>query len=225
MLFTPSMCDGGSLCALPLESYPGVTVPFVWNHQRTTRPPAAYVFFKIVWKVARSGFGTSFAKLTHATLRPLAKLQIVGGPASKVDPPELEPEVPELEPPPELDPASTRDPEMDPPPLDEPPLPEAPEEDPPESVSPPELDPVLAGEPELDAAPESPLSASALPASLLPQPLLAMTTPVRPGRKAWRIRMRFTSSLTGEHVRASVSGTAPSHQSHRSVNSAHDSHH
>ena len=52
-------------------------MPFVWNHQRMTRPPAANVFLKIVLNVVRLGFGTSLAKLTHATFRPLAKLQTV----------------------------------------------------------------------------------------------------------------------------------------------------
>ena len=54
-----------------------MTVPLVWNHQRTTRPPAAYVFLKMVLNVVRLGLGTSLAKLTHATFRPLAKLHSV----------------------------------------------------------------------------------------------------------------------------------------------------
>src|SRR5262245_2892100 len=52
-------------------------MPLVWNHHRITRPPALYVFWKMVRKVLTLGLGTSRAKLTQATLRPLAKLQIV----------------------------------------------------------------------------------------------------------------------------------------------------
>jgi hypothetical protein len=51
-------------------------VPLVWNHHRITRPPASCVFLKMVLNVAMFGLGTSFAKLTHAMFRPLAKLQM-----------------------------------------------------------------------------------------------------------------------------------------------------
>ena len=37
-----------------------------------TRPPASWVFLKIVLNVAMFGLGMSLAKLTHATFRPLA---------------------------------------------------------------------------------------------------------------------------------------------------------
>src|SRR4051812_49444878 len=60
-----------------------------------TRPPAAYVFLKSVLKAARFGFGTSLAKLTQATLRPLAKLQTAWAPLPPVPvPPVPVPPVP-----------------------------------------------------------------------------------------------------------------------------------
>src|SRR4051812_2833858 len=70
---TPSICDCWIILTVPSALYPGVTVPLVWNHQRTTRPPASCAFLKMVLNVLRSGFGTSLANLTHATLSPLAK--------------------------------------------------------------------------------------------------------------------------------------------------------
>src|SRR6185436_10199031 len=69
----PSTWDCWSSLTVPSALYPGVTVPLVWNHQRTTRPPASCVFLKMVLKASRSGFGTSLAKFTHATLSPLEK--------------------------------------------------------------------------------------------------------------------------------------------------------
>ena len=45
-----------------------------------TRPPASWVFLKIVLKVVMFGFGMSLAKLTHATFRPLANWQTDCGP-------------------------------------------------------------------------------------------------------------------------------------------------
>jgi hypothetical protein len=120
--------------------------------------------------------------LTQATFRPLAKLQTVGEPASGVAPPEPEPL-------PELEPASTMEPELDPllpddPPLELPEL-ELPEVEPelpllPPASRPPELDPVFPDEPELDPAPESSSKLSVVPESLLPQAVPASTTAVRP---------------------------------------------
>jgi hypothetical protein len=74
------------------------------------------VFWKMVLNVARSGFGTSLAKLTQGTLRPLAKLQRATPPPESA--PELvpasEPELdPELEVPPELDAEPELAPELD----------------------------------------------------------------------------------------------------------------
>ena len=42
----------------------------MWNHQRMVRPPALYVFWKIVRNVLVFGLGTSYAKLTQAMLSP-----------------------------------------------------------------------------------------------------------------------------------------------------------
>jgi len=104
---------------MPFDMYPGVTVPFVGNHQRTTRPPAAYVFWKIVVNVVMSGFGTSEAKFTHGTLRPLAKGHATPAftPDSAAASPELEPPAPSV---PEEDPGDPEPPEPPlPPELDE----------------------------------------------------------------------------------------------------------
>jgi hypothetical protein len=96
------MFDCENTTALPLASYPGVTVPFVCSHHRTTRPPAAYVLVKRVFRVESvdADVGTSFAKSTHATLRPLANFG-----RHAVEAPASEP-VLALDPEPDPDPAS-----------------------------------------------------------------------------------------------------------------------
>ena len=89
-----------------------------------TRPPASYVFLKIVLNVAMFGLGMSLAKLTHATFRPLANSQTACGPLllpaappvpgnpARPPPPVAEPPLPGLpaapRPPIELTPPDTR---------------------------------------------------------------------------------------------------------------------
>src|SRR5947208_16335532 len=107
------------------------------------RPPASCVFLKIVLKVAIFGFGTSLAKLTQATFKPLAKSQTVTlppapappldtvppldsePPAADVPPPEPAPPAPPAARPP-APPLDARPPELEPPapPVDAVPPPE-----------------------------------------------------------------------------------------------------
>ena len=129
------------------------------------------------------------------------------GPASDVEPPELDPEPeepdaepdPDPEPPPGPGPASTR---LDPLLPGEPPLPEPPGTEPldaPEPAGLPGPDPELPCPPELDPAPES---SSVPPESLLPQELTANATAARPRRRGCVTCTRFTS----ETVRATRVG-------------------
>src|SRR3569623_746145 len=169
--FTPSMWLCGSATAFPSEPYPGVTVPFVWNHQRMTRPPASCTFLNSVLNVLMFGFGTSPANCTQATLTPLAKLQMVPLPLA---PPAAAPAP--FAPPFALPPAAPPEPVMVPlPPLALPPDPERPPVAlPPDPGMPPQAQPSLAVPPlpTLPPLPEPPEPAAPPLPSLPPVPMV-----------------------------------------------------